>query len=296
MVMGPTRKGDHGAMMFLSKGRTLLLLFSLFGVCLKGFAQERVTLTNGSWPPYLGPSLSQGGTLTQIVTEAFALGGYQARYIYLPWNRSYVMAQRGTYDGTIGWAATPEREKDFYFTQPVITVHKVFFHLKSFNFTWHNMHDLKGLRVGATTHYTYGPDFDRAVQDGEIKVDYVTADRLNIVKLLAGRIDVFPMSLAVGEYWIHHLLSPSQAALITYNPKPITTTHIAVAISRRLSPKRAHALVKAFNMGLAKMKADGQLEKLALAPALIYNPAPKPAKVYPPGKALPFVLQEKQKH
>ena len=93
-------------------------------------AQDRVRLTNGEWAPYLSEHLPHHGAASHIVKEAFAAVGIQTQYGFFPWKRSYKLARQGKWGGTLVWVYTPERAKDFYYTDVVITEVEYLFHLK----------------------------------------------------------------------------------------------------------------------------------------------------------------------
>ncbi|WP_431685636.1 substrate-binding periplasmic protein [Hahella sp. NBU794] len=240
---------------------TIFLLATILSLSASG-ADKTVTLTNGEWSPYTSETLRHGGVFTHIVTEAFALSEYKVEYQYHPWKRSYQLAQEGKADGSLTWAPTPERERDFIFSDAVTYNKKVIFHLKSFDFDWKNIDDLVGLRIGGTDGYTYGEAFDNAARAGRISVEYVVSDKLNIRKLLAGRIQIFPMEIEVGYSLISQELSPVQTLLITNHHRPIMETPICVAISRKIDPDRAKLILKALNDGLESLRNSGRYEEM----------------------------------
>merc|ERR1711879_299286 len=97
-------------------------------------AQESLVLTNGDWPPYFSPQFKYGGFGSRIVTEAFAQAGIDVHYEYLPWKRAYESAKAGKFAGSVGWRKTPQREKYFYFSDPILTQNAVFFHKRGKHF------------------------------------------------------------------------------------------------------------------------------------------------------------------
>ncbi|MCP4687520.1 MAG: amino acid ABC transporter substrate-binding protein, partial [Desulfobacterales bacterium] len=111
--------------------RKILLLLFLLCFASVGFAEETITLTNGEWPPYMSERLEHHGVVSRIVVEAFALEGVRVEYSFFPWIRALSLAKAGAFDGSVVWWKTPEREKDFFFSDPVLDVRYVFFHLKS---------------------------------------------------------------------------------------------------------------------------------------------------------------------
>ena len=108
----------------------LILFFWLSGISGFAFAQETIRITNGEWPPYLSEKLKHNGLASRIVREAFELEGIQVVYDFFPWNRSLMLAQTGEWDGTAVWLRSPEREQEFYISDPVVQSTYVFFHLK----------------------------------------------------------------------------------------------------------------------------------------------------------------------
>jgi polar amino acid transport system substrate-binding protein len=206
--------------------------------------------------------LEDGGIFSRIVSEAFALEGIRAVYKFYPWKRGYLLAKQGQLDGSVTWAPTPERQRDFHFSDPVIFSRKVFFHLKELTFEWRSVKDLIPFRIGATAQYTYGEAFDQAVQEGILNVEYVNRDSLNIRKLLQRRIDLFPMEIKVGYNLIRAEASPEQAGLITHHPEPVQETPICVVISRNIDDRRARRLIETFNRGLQRLKQSGRYGEL----------------------------------
>ncbi len=64
--------------------------------------------------------------------------GFQSSFIYSTLyrgaTRAMDLAQNGDFDGMFVWFYEAEREKWFYFSDPLVDVRFVFFHLKSYSF------------------------------------------------------------------------------------------------------------------------------------------------------------------
>lgn len=228
-----------------------------------GFAREHVRLTNGEWPPYMSRELKHGGLATRIVTQAFALGGIQVEYGWLPWKRAFVYAQKGAWDGSLGWAKLPERLNDFYFSEPVFSGDMVFFHLKSHDFDWETIEDLQGIRIGATIGYSgYGQAFLRAEEEGHINVTRVASDIQNFKKLLLGRIQIFPSNKIVGYHILRKHFPHKKITLFTNHPAPILTRDYYLILSKK-DPKNKE-LINRFNQGLKRLKVSGRYHQYLL--------------------------------
>ncbi len=222
-------------------------------------ADETVRITNGEWPPYLSEHLKHYGVASRIVTEAFAQEGVQVEYGFFPWARALNEVKIGTWDAGAVWFRSPERDIDFIISDPVVDVQYVLFHLKSKPIDWDTLEDLKQYTIGATLVYDYGEQFQKAEEAGEIKVERVPSDEQNFKKLLAGRIDVFPLDIEVGYSMLKDTFTPEQIALLTHHPKPIRTASLHLLLSRKVEENEARAEV--FNRGLKTLRDGGQIEQ-----------------------------------
>src|SRR5262245_16105332 len=113
-----------------------VLLLALCLLCHGLAAAQEVRLTNGEWAPYLGTKLPHQGVASRIVKEAFALEGVEVRWEFYPWARSLHLAERGERAGTAVWLRSPEREKTFFVSDPVIESSYYFFHRKDHPLDW----------------------------------------------------------------------------------------------------------------------------------------------------------------
>ena len=218
-------------------------------------AQETLVIAVGDWPPYLSDTLPHQGTAARIIREAFAVEGYRVRFEFLPWARAYKDTGAGKYDGTAVWLKTPEREKAFYYSDPVVLEEHVFFHLKSFPFDWKGVEDLKGLSMGGLIGFSYGKALDEALASGALTMDRIGSDKQNFGKLLMGRIQVYPQEKRVGYHALNDSFPPAQVQLITHHPKLLMTQFSYLLMPR--NTKRSKELIKVFNRGLRRVKEGG---------------------------------------
>lgn len=79
-----------------------------------------IFLAAEEYPPYTSENLKDYGITSAIVTAAFLLEGIETHYKFFPSARSYNMTRLGKMDGTLPWAKREGREKDFYYSDPVI--------------------------------------------------------------------------------------------------------------------------------------------------------------------------------
>ncbi|NVD09025.1 amino acid ABC transporter substrate-binding protein [Vibrio sp. JPW-9-11-11] len=219
-----------------------------------------IKLTNGEWPPYLSKSLPNGGPSSQVIVEAFKLQGIEVVWGWYPWQRSYILAEEGEYDGTVIWSENAKRQAAFMYTSPVLEERRVLFHLKETPFSWNSVADLSQYEIGGTIGYEYSQDFQDAENSGLIQVRRIPDEGNNFKKLLAKRIDLVVATENVGYSLINTELSADQAAQITHASKPIDVQKWSVLISNNCPHQQYY--VDQFNIGFAKLVSSGRYDEI----------------------------------
>jgi polar amino acid transport system substrate-binding protein len=217
-------------------------------------AVETITLTNGEWRPYMSPDAPHFGVVSRIVSEAFALEGVRVKYVFRPWKRAYIEAQRGEADGTVVWGPGPagsQREKQFFYSDTVIEGRTVFFYLKRLHFDWKNYDDLVGLKIGGTAGYEYEFEVRK-----DIKIDRASSDEVGFRKLLAGRFDIFPCDLYGGRAVLKQYFSPAEQQQVAAHAKTYAVTSYHLLMSRA-NPANVR-YIDLFNRGLKRLRDSGK--------------------------------------
>lgn len=250
-----------------------LFVFPLVAVFLSGTAageelaasihsnerQNVVRLSSGYWPPFLSPELPEFGIGSNIVTKAFEIMGYSVEYGFYPWKRSFDLASKGYWHGTLLWVKTPEREKLFYYSLPVIESKYVLLHLKSFKLVWDSIEDLEPFKICAAQGYYIDEAFEASEKKGLLKIDRVPSESQCIDLLLRNRVDVVPINLAVVHSILKEHFNPYQIGKLTYNPKILRSSSTHLLLSKKIPQNEM--LMNAFNKGLLKLKENGLLDK-----------------------------------
>jgi len=200
-----------------------------------------------------------GGLGTRICTEAFALAGFKAQYTYMPWKRVYESTRLGQFEASPGWRKTPEREHHFYFSDPLFTTQSVLFHLKGSHFEWKELKDLKDKTIGITLGYSYVSMLKPIIAEGKGKLDIAPTDEINIIKLLSGRIEIFPCSKAVGYYLLRSKTLPGSADTVTHHQLPIETGAVYLIVSKKIPNGRE--IIARFNKGLKELRDSGRYDQ-----------------------------------
>lgn len=115
-----------------------LLIFFLAFAGGQSRQEEPVLLTSGEWSPYTGKDLPEQGIASAIVRSILENMGMPARIQFLPWQQSLQLAGQAESDddirGSFPYSRTPEREKDFYYSLPILSVpHGIYFNPDNFD-------------------------------------------------------------------------------------------------------------------------------------------------------------------
>lgn len=240
-----------------------LLLFFMLPV--SSPAKEVISITNGSWPPYLSNKLPHYGFASHVVSEAFALVGISVEYGFFPWKRSYAYAKAGedvhgkTWNGTVIWVYTEERAKDFLYSDPVIIDTEILFHLKSKPLDWKVVEDLQGKTIGGTLHTAY-PLFEEAEKRGILKISRGGNYNILFKKLYWRDVDAVPQVKHVGRYFLNTTLTEKERNQIAYSPTVVQERKYHLLLSKQI-PENIR-LLKLFNEGLQKLRTHGRYDAL----------------------------------
>lgn len=219
----------------------------------------RISIATGDYPPFTDAAAPDGGLVNAVVAAIAEAAGLQAAFDYMPWARALEVTRQGDYAATSFWYQSDERAADFIHVGPIIEDRLVLFHLRDTVVPdWTVLTDLAGLRIGAVTGYTYTADFWDLAEAGALTVDVAHSDLANFRKMLTGRIDVYPMSLAAGITLLETRFSPEERARITTHPVPLSETQGYLLVSRAWPGAEgiAEALQTALDAHLEDQLAD----------------------------------------
>lgn len=246
--------------MGLLRNFMLLLLLAVSLPALAVEAPLRVRFSNQSYPPFMGEQLPRGGILSAVVSEVFRRGQVSISYGWYPNHRAIQLARNGDVDGSLGWTPNEERQRDLLFSEPVMPFRMVLFQRAGESYPWQTLADLAPYRFGITAGNYYSDTFGSLQRQGVLKVDIAGDDISNLRKLLAGRIDLFPMEWEAGQLLVRSTLRLHQARQLVPQAREYWTTPLCVAVSRK-HPQAAE-LIARFNRELRKMRDSGELARL----------------------------------
>jgi polar amino acid transport system substrate-binding protein len=247
-------------------GNGLLTFFVCFlagaAICAPTPAQKSkpvIKIGTAHFPPFrIFENGQLSGADAEIVRDVFSRLGYKTEFEVAPFKRVYAMASAGELAAVFTMTRNPERETQFFFSDPVSSVMDVFFKHKDTKLEWTSFQDLKGLTVGLSLGYSYPEPFLNALDANLFTPDRVASAEPEIVhlrKIQQKRIDLAICEVSVCS-WIIGRNKEALSAL-TYMKKPISdarTFHIG--FSRKWPD--GEKVAKLFNKELAKYIAEGK--------------------------------------
>lgn len=168
---------------------------------------EAIKLTSLDWPPYSGKTLTDQGTSAKSVKEVFAAAGYEASFEFRPWNRAVSEGLKnpafvGYFPEYYSEGLDAEKSADgaCLFSDSFGTSPVGFVQSKNNPITWNTHDDLKNFKIGVVSGYVNEAQFDKMVSDGDLKVEEVSKDLLNIRKVAQGRLSAGVIDSNVLKY------------------------------------------------------------------------------------------------
>lgn len=225
-----------------------LRIFSVLGLFVAGICQAQVRTIHFATDPE-----KAGGYLLAVTQAAFERVGYRVEVDYRPWGRALEDVMAGQTEALLGAYYTDQRAEKLYYSKQIGQSEMVFFKLRTTRVPYRQLSDLKGMTVGIIREASYPPEFDNMT---EIAREAVSDPRINIRKLLAGRIPLFVEKKA----YIQAVLKtefPDDAGKIDFLTPPLKTLKFFNCFSKAVPG--ADRKLADFNRGLEMIARDGTL-------------------------------------
>ena len=225
-----------------------------------------ISITTGEWSPYSGEDLKEYGVASAIVTEVLKKIGYQSKFQFLPWEQAEEAARLGQTNqqirATFPWRKTEERERSFYYSDPIIKISlSAFYHaertpeLKKIPNSSQLSNQQLPYKFLAIKSYSYPKEIDRQKLDTIPAEDNIDAFR----QLLTNpQIKLVLESTEVGQEILRKHFSLQQAKIRTTPELYVNELHLLA--SRRNPHNRK--FINQFNQALRQMRDDGSLASL----------------------------------
>lgn len=240
-----------------------VLLFAGLCACLSAHANPVVRVGTGDWVPYVDQQREDGGALSRLVRDIFNTSGYQVEFVYYPWDRNLLMLEQGNLDAIMPYVCSQARQRVSTCSDAVVKGEVVLFQRADQQLDWSRIEDLKRFRIATTHGYFYGPQFEAALQTGQLQVQQSSKEDTGLRLLGLGRVDFHPQDRAVGYAMLQRLFSAKEREAITHHPRTLNTEPLHLLFGK--NDARADRLREVFNAGLQRLAQSGELERLQQA-------------------------------
>lgn len=232
-----------------------------------------VTLTTGDhYPPFTGQDLPEGGLATEIVTKAFERAGVPVSLDWLPFARGLYEVQSGRYAATFPYIRTPDRDRDFLFSQPLFDLNGTLFVRRGLSIDLRKPESLRGRILCLPVGWALNGLFESLRTSPLVRV-VQPADIGQCIRMIrAGHADFFPSDLRQGRSSLvsagatHGEIQPQLPTLQQTGVHLIVSRHYEGAVE----------LLARFDQGLRSLRADGEYDRIVARHADI-GAAPEPA-------------------
>jgi polar amino acid transport system substrate-binding protein len=245
-----------------SRLRTLPLLCLLLS-----FTLPAKTLIIGGMlePPlkYLDERQTPAGMDVELLTEIFTTLKVPIRIELTDSGARLTRnAKMGEYDLLMSLSYKAERDSYLLYPKQAHIRHSWHFFVRKQDkarIHYQALSDLKPWRIGITKDYAYTPELSAAEQDPGYRFQEIPLNQLQLRKLVAGRIDLVPMSLvtAFGQMREEHLEEK-----LDYLPQPLKSSPYYHVWCKARADGQTPALMAAYDAELLHMKQDGRLQAL----------------------------------
>lgn len=222
--------------------------------------KKAIYLTSLEWPPYVSEQLPDQGATALVARRAFAAMGYEVRISYFPWARTIMMTKETQkYIGYFPEYYSTAIEKEFIFSEPIGESPLGFAERTDQPISWKTLDDLKNILIGTVRGYVNTEEFDHKAANGELTVDPVTNDLINLRKVAIGRV-----ALAVIDQHVMTYLLKTNAELSAYtnrlqfNARLLGQKKLYICFRRDPEGERIAAI---FNEGVKKIDAAALIKE-----------------------------------
>lgn len=221
---------------------------------------ERVNIVVDDYPPFIDQQAENKGFMTELVEKAFKLSGFESQVEFSPWKRIEAFEIDQHDKVSFSWIWNQERDKRWLFSNALMASPTILVARKGSSIEWTRYEDLKPYKIALSRGYSYGDEFDRLIP--EMDTQTANSDLQNIRKVLAGRVDLFPVDPYVGAMLIRQNFSAEERDQLMLIHEPQFTEPYTMHLVCSKKNENCQKHIEHFNQGLAQLRDTGELQKL----------------------------------
>lgn len=239
--------------------RCLGMAALIFGLSLvwpiQAWAQERtLKIACNEFPPHKMEKSADGlpGFDVEILHAALTPGGLKPEIGYFPWKRALEYTRRGLQDGLCSCSRDPARDEWLMYSEDMGNVGVGVFVLATGDTpAIGSIRDLRDLNVAVVRGYNLHDELARE----NISTTLVADDDKGARMLMHRRVDAFYTFRDTGRYFLARLGLGQDWRYIEFRNSPYY-----FCVNKFV--KDAGTIIKSFNLGLRKIRADGSYDRI----------------------------------
>ena len=242
--------------------RVIPLLWLLFPL---GLPAKELVICGTMEPPlkFLDADQKPQGLDIDIVTAIFGKLGIPVRIELIDSGARLTRnAETGLCDMVLTHSYNAARERYLIYPQQAHLRHSWHFFVRKVDLLqihYETLADLKPWRIGVTRDFSYTPELTAAMADPTYHFQQIPMNRLQLRKLLAGRIDTVPMPLVTA---FTQIKEEGLTGKVDYLPKPLKSSPYFNTWTRAKADENTPAQMAAYDAELLRMKRNGSLKAL----------------------------------
>jgi polar amino acid transport system substrate-binding protein len=236
----------------------VLLWLPLFLLGIGPAGAEEITLFGSDNLPPKSWQDGEGsrGYAINAAVEALSRAGYQVNVKLEPWSRAVEDAKAG--NGIIThFSKTPQRERSFEFSEPLVYDRIVVVVKKGHEFPFASVKDLAGKTVGVLRGVAYGGEWSETLKTFTVEEDTDAVARIS--KLVREHLDAAMISSGAAGLEIAVRQAGLEMAQFTILPVPALEDPNYMAIAKVPGAKQKMA---AINAAIERMRGDGAIDRI----------------------------------
>lgn len=238
----------------------LRILFCVAWLAAAVHAEPLPLVSGPDFAPYVEPGPPVGGIATDIVRSAFEAVNQETVVELRPWARALFESRKGVFVASFPLTRNPERERDYLFSQPILTMrHRIFIKAGNDRFNFKDVDALAGAVYCVPNGRAVNLRLTEQVKSGKVRKESPNNMANCIAMLLAGRVDFFVADEKEGTAQIRESGAADGVVQMVDTP-PLTEIPLHLIASKELPG--SEALINSFNQGLAAIRKNGKYAKI----------------------------------
>lgn len=245
--------------------KKLTLIIHAFFISLSLFSNDMIFNTLHNPPLEINNNHKLDGALSEIVREAVKLTGKSVTIEYKPWKRAQYNTKAGLADACFNTGINNNRKTWAYFHDEVLFMETYVLFIRSDSSVKipEDFKNVTNLKVGVQRGYTYGGEFQKALNDKRFNSILETDSiKQNIKMLISGRIDFFIGDRIPTKYFLTQENVSDRVEIFQNSDGEdliVSLWPTYVAFSKKTVPL---SYVIEFNTALKELKKNGIYERI----------------------------------